>query len=341
MFFEKEIINLQPCSNPAALPHEVNGLDPPARNMRVLFLDVDGVVCCNRDSLLDPDKMEVLQKICEATGCKVCISSNWRLFDDLRQHLYQQLAHYKIECVGTTPDAGESQHGMPMRPCEIKAWMAEWNGQPADAKKKRPAITSFVALDDRPLMEENGGTYLHDHFVQTHPSVGLTEIAGARAIDLLLNPPAPTPRDHSPDSVLSSMTALLLCLPSTAPWDTGSSSPPKTTTTTTAPFFGLSASAHRLGLHFGVPAGRRPPAPQPRTQPFRAPNSAIRSDTTLAHQRPASSRLARPPTKRAAPTVSTGFGTPLNQPTVVKIRPLHRLPPNSAPNPRRLPPLMN
>ena len=286
--------------------------------MRVLFLDVDGVVCCNRDSLIEPDKMEVLQKICEATRCKVCISSNWRLFDDLRQHLYRQLAHYKIECVGATPDAGESQHGMPMRPCEIKAWVDEWHGQPADAKKQRPAITSFVALDDRPLMEETGGKYLHDHFVQTHPEVGLTEIAGARAIDLLLNPPAPTPRDHSPDSVLSSMTALLLCLPSTAPWDTGSSSPPKTTTTTTAPFFGLSASAHRHGLHFGVPAGRRPPAlasypdiaprtpisrSQPRTQPFRAPNSAIGRDArapaarlvavgTTAHQ------ARRPPRTR-------------------------------------------
>lgn len=307
--------------------------------MRVLFLDIDGVVCCNRDCHLEVDKMELLQKICEATKCKVCISSNWRLFDDLRQHLYQQLAYYNIECVGTTPDAGESQHGMPMRPCEIKAWAAEWNGQPADAKNKRPAITSFVALDDRPLIDESGGKYLRDHFVQTHPSIGLTEIGAARAIDLLLNPPASTPRVHSPDSVLSSLTA---------PWDATPSSPPKTPKA--KPVFGLGASAHRHGLQLGAPLGRRP-TPQPRAQPFRAPQSAaLRSDAAQAQQKrmsrpftssPAASRLTRPPKRGAVPApTATGFATPLNQPTVVKIRPFARSPPNSAPSPLRLPPLM-
>lgn len=311
--------------------------------MRVLFLDVDGVVCCNRDCLLEVDKMQILQKICETTQCKVCISSNWRLFDDLRQHLYQQLAYYNIECVGTTPDSGESQHGMPMRPCEIKAWVAEWNGQPADTKNRRPAITSFVALDDRPLTDESGGKYLRDHFVQTHPSIGLTEIAAARAIDLLLNPPASTPRVHSPDSVLSSLSA---------PWDAIPSSPPKSAKATAV--FGLGATAHRHGLHLGAPHGRRPPPPRPRAQPFRTPQSAaLRSDATLAQQRvprylspspaatsAASSRLTRPPKSAVAASSAAGFASPINQPTVVKIRPFQRSPPNSAPNSLRLPPLM-
>ena len=74
--------------------------------LRVLFLDVDGVVCCNDQGILERDKMGHLARIVRETGSKVCLSTNWRLYDDLRAQLVAELATLNIECIGTTPDAG-------------------------------------------------------------------------------------------------------------------------------------------------------------------------------------------------------------------------------------------
>ena len=66
---------------------------PPAdESVRVIFLDVDGVVCCNDRGLLEPVKMMLLAKVCQETGAKVCLSTNWRLHDDLRNRLYTELS---------------------------------------------------------------------------------------------------------------------------------------------------------------------------------------------------------------------------------------------------------
>ena len=121
----------------------------------LLFLDVDGVICCNQNGALETDKLQNLVRVAKETGCKICLSSNWRLYDDLREYLYQQLALLGIECIGTTPDAGEANHGEPMRPCEIGAWIKFWN-----QGTTRPKIQTFVAVDDRPLTQENGGAFL-------------------------------------------------------------------------------------------------------------------------------------------------------------------------------------
>ena len=128
---------------------------PEASGLRVLFLDVDGVICCNQNGALETDKLQNLVRVAKETGCKICLSSNWRLYDDLREYLYQQLALLGIECIGTTPDAGEANHGEPMRPCEIGAWIKFWN-----QGTTRPKIQTFVAVDDRPLTQENGGAFL-------------------------------------------------------------------------------------------------------------------------------------------------------------------------------------
>ena len=123
--------------------------------LRVLFLDVDGVVCCNQNGQLEPDKMQQLIRITKEASAKVCLSSNWRLYEELREHLYTKLGAMGIECIGTTPDAGEATHGEGMRPCEIGAWIRFWHED-----KGRQRITSFVAVDDRPLLQEKGGSVL-------------------------------------------------------------------------------------------------------------------------------------------------------------------------------------
>ena len=129
--------------------------EPAVAALRILFLDVDGVVCCNQNGQLEPEKMQQLIRITKEADAKVCLSSNWRLYQDLREFLYAELGAVGIECVGTTPDAGEATHGEGMRPCEIGAWIRFWHED-----KQRQRIASFVAVDDRPLLQEKGASVL-------------------------------------------------------------------------------------------------------------------------------------------------------------------------------------
>ena len=129
--------------------------EPAVAALRILFLDVDGVVCCNQNGQLEPEKMQQLIRITKEADAKVCLSSNWRLYEDLREFLYAELEAVGIECVGTTPDAGEATHGEGMRPCEIGAWIRFWHED-----KQRQRIASFVAVDDRPLLQEKGASVL-------------------------------------------------------------------------------------------------------------------------------------------------------------------------------------
>ena len=141
-----------PASRAAPVLPEIPMTAPP---LRILFLDVDGVVCCNQNGQLEPEKMQQLIRITKEADAKVCLSSNWRLYQDLREFLYAELGAVGIECVGTTPDAGEATHGEGMRPCEIGAWIRFWHED-----KQRQRIASFVAVDDRPLLQEKGASIL-------------------------------------------------------------------------------------------------------------------------------------------------------------------------------------
>ena len=155
-----EAASSQPAGEPAVAA-------PP---LRILFLDVDGVVCCNQNGQLEPEKMQQLIRITKEADAKVCLSSNWRLYEDLREFLYAELDAVGIECIGTTPDAGEATHGEGMRPCEIGAWIRFWHED-----KQRQRIASFVAVDDRPLLQEKGASVLRGapfaprHLHTSHP----------------------------------------------------------------------------------------------------------------------------------------------------------------------------
>lgn len=148
--------------------------------LRVIFLDVDGVVCCNQNGHLEPDKMKQLLRITNETSAKVCLSTNWRLYAELREHLYAKLGAAGIECIGTTPDAGDATHGEAMRPCEIGAWIKFWH---QDAQRQR--ITSFVAVDDRSLLEEKGGSFLRGAPPASAPCAGIRSIGTCSPLNML------------------------------------------------------------------------------------------------------------------------------------------------------------
>ena len=95
----------------------------------VLFLDFDGVLNSHRFLIkitkegllrneLDPDAVERLNMIVDRTGCKVVVSSSWRILhpiDELQKSL--EAVGFKHKLLDTTPHLGKH------RGIEIQAWL--------------------------------------------------------------------------------------------------------------------------------------------------------------------------------------------------------------------------
>jgi hypothetical protein len=148
----------------------------------VIFLDIDGVICCNMAGRLEENKLQCLNDICKATAAKVVLSTDWRRQAQLKRQVILALKRFDIEVIGATPMKAMFQ---PIRPQEITEWMRV-NGEKA-------GVTSWVAIDDRDLTNENGGGELVGHFVRTHPNTGLTKRLADVAIGLLQPGGAPPP----------------------------------------------------------------------------------------------------------------------------------------------------
>ena len=65
--------------------------------MRVIFLDVDGVINSAKRNHLCLDKLEHLVNACKVTESRVVISSHWRLVQPLHSQLNAVLRHLGIE----------------------------------------------------------------------------------------------------------------------------------------------------------------------------------------------------------------------------------------------------
>ena len=133
--------------------------------MKVLFLDIDGVVCLHKDKdwdneeeIFDAACCRKLQEIVSATGCKLVLSSSWRLFPESIRSMFRQLKPFGItreNFLGRTPLRGE-------RGDEIMAYL-----------KKRPQIEMFVAVDDERFYSR---AFPQDRLILTKPESGITEI---------------------------------------------------------------------------------------------------------------------------------------------------------------------
>ena len=167
--------------------------------MKVIFLDIDGVLNThdyliatqaaqtfdaggkitrwNHEEDMDRVLVARVNRIIEATGAKVVISSSWRLLfqlDDIRGFLTSR--GFVGEIIGETPryvhkedwTSGRIDH----RADEIRAWLREDGG----------AVESYVILDDD---HEEIGESFGDRYVRTDGDLGLTEELTSRAIDVL------------------------------------------------------------------------------------------------------------------------------------------------------------
>lgn len=138
--------------------------------MKVIFLDVDGVLNCldtfkrNHDEWvktgkrrvdLDLEKIGLLKEIIDETSSEIVLSSTWRLgFDknlkpvtDHAKELVKLFREYNLEIYDMTPRLGTK------RGIEIKKWLSD-----------NPEVTDFVILDDDSDMEE----YNETNLVQTN-----------------------------------------------------------------------------------------------------------------------------------------------------------------------------
>lgn len=132
----------------------------------VIFLDVDGVICCNQDHVLEFPKLSVLSCLCTWMNADIVISSNWRLYPSLFVQLVEELRRWKIRVIGCTPRY-EFHKNDRKRSLEIWTWV------------QKHGVKRWIAIDDRDLVAEEGGELLKGHFLKTNTALGL------RGVDLL------------------------------------------------------------------------------------------------------------------------------------------------------------
>lgn len=126
--------------------------------MRVLFLDIDGVLFTyNTSDTTKPNAscVAALQKIIDNVHPAIVISSSWK---NLRRDFTEMLASFGLKnfnCIGSTPSIFSSDS---IRGDEIRAWI-DANGEPKH----------FVIVDD-----ENDMGEFKPHLVRTIFKDGLT-----------------------------------------------------------------------------------------------------------------------------------------------------------------------
>jgi hypothetical protein len=188
--------------------------------MKIIFLDIDGVLNCElwykqRFEILDrldvtgnypfyefaPFLIERLNKIIEATHAKVVISSTWRIGRTV-QELQDLLTAvgFKGEVIDTTPhfyanghhDDKQINYTVP-RGCEIDWWLSNkgnyqrinWSRKIAEDYLQKAIVKNYIILDDDSDMLYSQ----KEHFVKTDVYHGLTEEHVKQAITILNSSP--------------------------------------------------------------------------------------------------------------------------------------------------------
>lgn len=145
--------------------------------MKVIFLDIDGVVCLHKnksnwekdEEIFDAECCNHLKEIMRSTGCKLVLSSSWRLFPESIAFVFEQFEPYGIgmeDFVGITPVLGD-------RPKEILAYL-----------QQHKEIECFVAIDDEMYFCDE---FPYDRLILTEVYSGITEVIRDLCIEKLNN----------------------------------------------------------------------------------------------------------------------------------------------------------
>ena len=140
--------------------------------MKVIFLDIDGVIALpvpGRKTVL-PSRacIEQLNRVTDATGAKIVLSSGRRFNPDIET----TLAEWGVrgEIIGRTPIVGNGLGGNHAE--EIGTWLANC----------LEPVETFVILDDDPIDGE-----LQSKAVSTNWATGLTSTAAEEAMARLIS----------------------------------------------------------------------------------------------------------------------------------------------------------
>lgn len=154
--------------------------------VKFIFLDIDGVLVTRRLGVFEEPLLLNLKRVVDETGATIVLSSDWRRHPAARMEAKRVLATVGLSFVACTPCLSAY---IAQRPTEIMQWKKEYC-----KRVENDRLTTWVAIDDRPLIEERHGTYLRGHFVQTQPMHGLTKMASDECIAILNQEPPPPPR---------------------------------------------------------------------------------------------------------------------------------------------------
>jgi HAD domain in Swiss Army Knife RNA repair proteins len=130
-------------------------------SMKVLFLDIDGVVNCKTTRQrhhgllgIDPRLAEIVRNVVLAVpGLKVVLSSSWRCLEDGRALIEKKV----VPCFDITPLFDEEDD---VRGYEIQAWV-----------ELHPEVDRYAILDDdTDFLEHQLPNFFH-----TSPKTGITQ----------------------------------------------------------------------------------------------------------------------------------------------------------------------
>lgn len=137
--------------------------------MKVLFLDIDGVVNCATTSQrfdhtigIDPFMALLVWRIVENTDAKIVLSSSWRYYPDSMKEVEKRVMPF----IDTTPRS----QGLTSRGHEIRQWL-----------QAHPEVEKYAILDDNSDMLEEQ----MPNFFKTTWDTGLTEEIAEKVVEHL------------------------------------------------------------------------------------------------------------------------------------------------------------
>ena len=162
--------------------------------MKIIFLDIDGVLNCNfwndnhqqeisEGILIEEEKVKLLSEIMNISGAQIVLHSGWRFwFDQDRnptkfesEKLIELFDKYNLSIASMTPDFTTEEIRATrkfslVKAKEILAWLEE-----------HPEVEQWIVIEDLDLHEER----VARHQIRTNPASGLTRADVDLAICML------------------------------------------------------------------------------------------------------------------------------------------------------------
>lgn len=180
--------------------------------LRLIFLDIDGVMNDQMWHELQSPLLALLRRIVVRAQAQIVLSSMWRLTREDRRAVREAFLRADVpRPISYTP---KIEHGH-RRTAEILAWLrlnSDLQLGPQHAEEplarqtpefsarhyklpRRVSVAQWVVLDDLDLSQAHRGRdfeLLRHHFVRTNARYGLSERNAEQAVQLLIGQPLPT-----------------------------------------------------------------------------------------------------------------------------------------------------